>query len=340
MKKSNYLKTMVIGTVIICLSLNGFSQKCVKFIDYQNKTVNTKGISMQLPGGLSSVSLGETSVSTLQREASDKLQTLDLLQHNICEQLKNIKNDFIREKLQTQYSNLLMKMMNLIKPTGNNTSLAQSNPEATPTLQTRSQVGENNAVVPEFEEIAETVAPLTQPSTGNNQTTALTTSIDEDIEVDISFPCGDFSISTKGIIRAFGMETSMDAQIAKRAARTVALEELASKIEIIVKTVTEDYFLRTQKNLTEEFEKRLESKTQTIVNQTLTGYTTACEKFTQNKSTKKYSCYTALEISEENVLKPVYQELQQDPELKNVLPNYERFSQTFNEVMDTYEKSF
>jgi len=343
---------MTICTIAMCIMLNSFGQKCVKFINYQTKTVNTKGISMQLPGGLSSVSLGETSVSTLQRVASDQLQKLDLLQYNICAQLGNIKNDFIREKLQTQYTNLLMKMMNLLKAEEKNNVSEESTPEPAQVAQQPIKPrGESTAITSDFSKMEETMAqptptsqrneqPVAPVSTGNTPIVTPTQSMDEDIEVDISFPCGDYSLSSKGIIRAFGMESSMDVQIAKRVARTVALEELASKIEITVKTVAQDYSLRTQKNLDEKIEKRFENMTQTSVNKTLSGYTTACEKFTQNKSTKKYSCYIALEISEENVLKPLYQELKQDETLKEALPSYEKFKDTFNEVMNTYEKSF
>jgi hypothetical protein len=89
---------------------------------------------------------------------------------------------------------------------------------------------------------------------------------DDDVMIDITFPCSEFiSSGPDNVIRASGMETSMDANSAKRGARSAALEDLASKIEVTVRSVTEDYFLRTQKGMTEEIEKRLEGKTQTSV---------------------------------------------------------------------------
>ena len=332
MNKSRILYATIV--IVMIFSMDCFGQKCTKFINYQNKTVNTKGLNMQVFG--QPIGLGETNITTLQREASDQLQKFDLLQYNICEQLKSIKNDFVREKLQTQYTNLLMKMLNVIKLAENGQAVIQ--PNVKPTTEPAEK---NPATTDEIVEIDPTPAPT--PNRDEEPVVPPTPKPvyeDEDIEVEISFPCGDYSISTPGVIRAFGMESSVDAQIAKRVARTAALEELASKVEITIKTLAEDYVLRTQKNLTEEIEKRFENKTQTIVDKTLTGYTTACEKVMKNKSTQKYSYYIALEISEEKVLKPAYQELQQDPELKNVLPNYEKFAQTFNEVMNTYEKSF
>jgi len=335
------LRTLLMVLVAMIVSLNGFSQKCLKFVDNQSKTVNTKGITAVVMG--KPIEVGNTQVGTLHREVSDKLQKLDLLQFNICEQLKNIKTDFMREKLQAQYSNLMMRMMELVENGGANVSANQ----------VMELVGNKNLkteTVPEpRKEDVETIPTNTAENnrsndnntTSNNNAGKVPTSIldDDDLDIDITFPCEEFA-TVSGTIRAFGMETSMDAQIAKRAARTVALEELASKIEITVKTVTEDYFLRTQKGLTEEIEKRLEGKTQTIVNQTIKGYSTVCEKYRQNKSTKKYSCFVTLEIDTEKALKPVYDDLKKDPELNNALPSYEKFKDTFNEVMRDYEKSF
>lgn len=337
----NNRKVLISVAIAIIISLNSFGQKCVKFVDNQTKVINTKGITMQVLG--KPIEIGNTSVGTLNREVSDKLQKLDLLQYNICEQLKNIKTDFMREKLQAQYSNLMMRIMELVEKGG--VQLPQDKVTAL--------IGDaenKTEIVPEPTKKDVEIVPAVDDNRNNknenntdesNNSANIPESIldDEDIEIDITFPCEEFS-TVSGTIRAFGMETSMDAQMAKRAARSVALEELASKVEITVKTVTEDYFLRTQKNLTEEIEKRIEGKTQTSVNQTLRGYTTVCEKYRQNKNTKKYSCYITLEISEESVLKPVYEDLKQDPDLKEALPNYEKFKDTFNEVMNDYEKSF
>jgi hypothetical protein len=46
----------------------------------------------------------------------------------------------------------------------------------------------------------------------------------------------------------------------------------------------------------------------------------------------------ALEINEDTVLKPVYEELQQEPELQNAVPDYEKFKATFDQALSFYEK--
>ena len=310
--KQFFLSNLII-LALLSLSVNSFGQNCEKFVNYQNKTIDTKGINLRVFG--QPVGVGATNVSPIMREASDKLQKLDLLQYNICEQLKNIKTDFMREKLQAQYTNLLMQMMQLLKEDAGQTDQNDSdvtNPESE-----------------KAKKADDTPAPNPVPKPD-----------DFNMDVDITFPCEDFSISPAGVIRGFGMETSMDAQIARRAARTVALEELASKIEITVKSTTSDYFLRTQHGLTEEIEKRIEGRTETSVNQVIRGYKSVCERTTQNKQTLRYSSYIAIEINEDDALKPIYDELIKDPDLRRALPTFVNFKTAFNELKKTLESSF
>jgi cell fate (sporulation/competence/biofilm development) regulator YlbF (YheA/YmcA/DUF963 family) len=42
----------------------------------------------------------------------------------------------------------------------------------------------------------------------------------------------------------------------------------------------------------------------------------------------------------DNALKTVFNDLKQDTEMKDALPNYEKFKETFDSVMSTYEGSF
>jgi hypothetical protein len=195
-------------------------------------------------------------------------------------------------------------------------------------------------VVRNSSQAAPSSASVTQ-ATQTSQNASLPSAIDAIIDgmnVDVSSPCEEFTVNLPaGVIRAYGYETSMDRQIAKRGALTVALEELASKIEVTVQAVTDKYSLQTQRGMDEELEKRMISKTRTIVNRTITGYRSVCEKTTQNTATKKFTCYIALEISEENILKPVYNELVQDADLKKALPSFEQFDQTFDEVVKVYD---
>jgi len=314
-------KIFIIGVMAASLSLNSFGQKCTKFIDYQNKTINTNGINLRILG--QPIGVGATSIAPVMREASEKLQTLDLLQYTICEQLKTIKTDFLREKAQMKYSNVLIQMMELLKEEG---IVASDNPL--------------DSSQPSEKREKSSSDPTPNPTPAPTPTPVPIPPLPEPMFMEVTCPCEEFNRSTSGKITGFGQGSSMDMQIARRAARTSALEELASKIEITVKTVTTDYSLQTTRGINEELEKRIENLTETSVNQTLTRYTTICERNLQDPQTKRFNSYIALEISEENALRPVFDDLQKEAALKNALPNFERFREKFNEVQKMYDNSF
>jgi hypothetical protein len=154
----------------------------------------------------------------------------------------------------------------------------------------------------------------------------------------VTFPCQAEAVSAAGVIRASGMESSMDPQIAKSVANTIALEELASKIEVTVKSATQYFVDRTVANLKEELTTRLERKIETSVNQIIHGYRTICEVPQQHSETQQWRYFVALEINEDSVLKPIHDELQKDPELRKAAPDYKKFKETFTETLKFYEK--
>jgi len=307
-------KYFIIGVMAISLSLNCFGQKCTKFIDYQSKVINLRGV--QIPG--IPANLVPVNVSKLQRAASERLEMLDMLQHNLCQKMNSIKIPVLKETMQVEYSNFLMEMMNMIVAENSNAGTVTQQPTTT---QPDSQQPTNNQPVTPVTPVTPdpvTPQPVTPPASG---------------KIRITFPCQVAqSGSADGVIRAFGMEESSDAQIARSIASTVALAELASKIEITVKTTIDYHVQRTQKGADEEFEKHYEMRTQQTVDQTLRGYKTVCEEFEQDLATKKFTCYIVLEINIDNMLAPVYNELIKDTEIKKVVPNYDEFKETFKRV--------
>jgi putative lipoic acid-binding regulatory protein len=156
--------------------------------------------------------------------------------------------------------------------------------------------------------------------------------------VTVTFPCQSIN-SPEGVIRASGMETSSDPQIAKSIARTMALEELASKIEITVNSAVEYLVTATTQGGTEDLSKNFKKEVKTTVNQTIKGYKIICEEYKQNAATGKYQCFIAVEVSQESVLKPVYEELKKDNEVKRALPSFDNFRRTVAAIADVYEKT-
>jgi hypothetical protein len=265
--------------------------------------------------------------------STDQLQWLDNMQYEACVKLQTIKDEFRKEGLEATKEQILVEMVKLINQSG------------TLPPDVVKQLVVNGILDPSQTQTNTIIAPATE-------TPAKVVNAD-DVPVPIlpvpksfggwedaaTFPCEVEAMSSAGVIRASGMESSMDPQIPKSIANLIALEELASKIEVTVKSTTQYFVDRTEVNLKEsELTTRFESKIEKSVEQTIRGYRTICEKRQQHSETQQWRCFVALEINEDAVLKPIHDELTKDPELRKAVPSYKKFKDTFDEGLKFYEK--
>lgn len=155
----------------------------------------------------------------------------------------------------------------------------------------------------------------------------------------VNMPCfGPEFYSTAEIVRATGIGESMNQQMAKRFARSAAIEELTSKINTAVQALIHDYFKSDNKNMTETFEQKMQGLTVQKIEQT-TGYRTACEKYTtyyNNNDVKVYKCYVAIEIGADEILKPLYDGLQAE-ESERIELDYQQFKKEFEVAFQAQE---
>lgn len=94
---------------IICLILAGCSP-CKKFIKYQGFTLTIESLSASLPDS-TKASTGRISFDTQKyREASEKLQELDLYQFQICQTLNNMQPGPRRDEYEAKWLETLMEM--------------------------------------------------------------------------------------------------------------------------------------------------------------------------------------------------------------------------------------
>jgi hypothetical protein len=160
---------------------------------------------------------------------------------------------------------------------------------------------------------------------------AMQTRLHEEPEVDITTPCsGESYYSSKESIRATAIGTSMDQQMAKRMARSAALEDLGTKVRVAVNALISDYYKSTKLDMTEDLKQRFEGGTDLVVKEHISGYRTICEKFT--RIGRDYKCYMAIEIGSDELSKPVHKKLTDDDILR-VDYDYEQFRAKFNEAM-------
>jgi hypothetical protein len=152
-------------------------------------------------------------------------------------------------------------------------------------------------------------------------------------ETEVVIPCsGPEYFTNKTAFRANSIGESQDQVTAKKKALTNARNELAQAIQTTVKTVTDNYVNSREMNKREELEQRFESLNREVVNQTLSGITTICEK---NMLTQQgtYKSYIAIELSADDLVSKYNERLSKDERLK-IDYDYEKFKDTFNQEME------
>ncbi|HEY5824786.1 MAG TPA: hypothetical protein VIT44_10495 [Cyclobacteriaceae bacterium] len=152
-------------------------------------------------------------------------------------------------------------------------------------------------------------------------------------ETEVSVPCSgpDYFTDSK-FFRSNSIGESMDQVTSKKKALTNARNELAQAIQTTVKTVTDNYVNSRTMNNKEELEQRFESLNREVVDQTLSGIVTKCEKLVKTQQ-NTFKTYIALELSADALVAKYNERLSKDERLK-IDYDYEKFKDTFNAEMD------
>lgn len=156
-------------------------------------------------------------------------------------------------------------------------------------------------------------------------------------EVEVIIPCsGEGFFTDAKAFRANSSGESSDMVTAKKKALANARAELAQAINTTVKVVTDNYVNSREMNNKEEVEERFESLNREVVDQTLSGLRTICEKNVKTES-NTYKTYIAIELSAEALVSKYNERLSKDERLK-IDYDYEKFKQTFDQEMDKRSK--
>lgn len=154
-------------------------------------------------------------------------------------------------------------------------------------------------------------------------------------EVEVVVPCsGPEYFTTNKYFRANSIGESQDQVTSKKKALANARAELAQAIETTVKSVTDNYVNSREMNNREEVEERFESLNREIVNQTLSGIRTLCEKLMKTQQ-GTYKTYIAIELSADELVAKYNERLSKDERLK-IDYDYEKFKETFEKEMEKF----
>lgn len=152
-------------------------------------------------------------------------------------------------------------------------------------------------------------------------------------ETEVVVPCsGPDYFTTNKFFRANSIGESQDQVTSKKKALTNARNELAQAIQTTVKTVTDNYVNSREMNNREEVEERFESLNREVVDQTISGVRTLCEKLMRTES-GTYKTYIAIELSADELVAKYNERISQDERLK-IDYDYEKFKETFEKEMD------
>jgi len=118
----------------------------------------------------------------------------------------------------------------------------------------------------------------------------------------------------------------------KRLAREFAVEALASQIETIVSSVSDNYRKTVELGSEQIYEARFENLTRLVIDDSRIGYRLICERNFTEKSTGKYIYYLTAEYSVADILESANERISNDEVLK-VDYDYEKFKQEFEKEM-------
>ena len=164
-------------------------------------------------------------------------------------------------------------------------------------------------------------------------------SVEDQGEVLIEQYCsGDKYFSDKNTFRGNALGESLDQMTAKKKARSNAQAELAKTISSTMKIVGDNYVNSTEFNNKEEVTETFNEMSRTVVDETLNGVVTICEKMTKT-SDGKYKCYMALELAAEKLASKYHERLSKDEKIKADY-NYEKFKETFEKEMEKLSKGY
>jgi len=110
------------------------------------------------------------------------------------------------------------------------------------------------------------------------------------------------------------------------------VEALASQIETIVSSVSDNYRKTVELGADQVYEARFENLTRLVIDESKVGYRLICERNFTEKSSGKYIYYLTAEYSIADILESANNRISNDEVLK-VDYDYEKFKEEFEKEM-------
>ncbi|MDR0940884.1 MAG: hypothetical protein LBM68_01520 [Bacteroidales bacterium] len=155
-------------------------------------------------------------------------------------------------------------------------------------------------------------------------------------EVEIIFPCSDID-SDEEFLRVNGTGNSKDRAMAKDRAYQNALANLASKLAGVMSMSNSKAAVSTNAD-GEDFHDKMVAVSKLIAKANVSGYRTACEKYTVKTTDGSYNCYVTIELGKQKVVKEMYNALSSQGLLKADY-DFDKYMKAMEEDIKAYEES-
>ena len=128
-------------------------------------------------------------------------------------------------------------------------------------------------------------------------------------------PCADM-VSGDGMLRAWALGRSDSEATARKKAQANASAELAAMLNKTVESVTEDYSVALAEGMDVASKSFFNEKVKISVNKSISGAVIVCDQWHKDEQTGLFTNYVVMELSGEEYLKKLYQELEKNTTIK------------------------
>jgi len=156
-----------------------------------------------------------------------------------------------------------------------------------------------------------------------------------DVEVAIPFTGKEYR-SDDNYFRGTNNGKSMDMSTAKKMAMLNAQRDIAQAVQVLLKSVSDQYTNQKQISDVQEFEQKFNDYTRTVAQQTMNDVRVMDEKVFKG-SDGKFTYYVALEMPKDAVAKAMADKLSKDAKTQLDFDEYQ-FKKIFDEEMKKFEE--
>lgn len=121
-------------------------------------------------------------------------------------------------------------------------------------------------------------------------------------------PCAEL-VSGNGMLRAWALGRSDNEATARKKAQANASAELAAMLKKAVESTTEDYSVALTEGMNAASKSFFNEKIKISVNKSISGAVIVCDQWNKDEQTGLFTNYIVMELSGEEYLKNLYQEL-------------------------------